>query len=516
MAEPTSSAEVERKLTVPSDFTLDDVTEPLAALELVVRVQRERQRNLVAVYYDTEDFRLARSHVTLRRRTGGTDSGWHLKLPLEGMNGDGRREVSLPLRAGRPGQVPAALSSSLIAITGGAELRPLATQQTKRSPIRVVSGTGDAAVEIVDDAVTVTDGAQAGMSYREIEVEVLADAQLLEPAVRVLTDAGAQPATAPSKGVRALVGDVRLAPLIDPGSRPKPKDPAADAVAFHLRTQVAAIIEQDQRVRQRLPDAVHQYRVAARRLRSVLQAFSSLVDDDWARSVRDELGWVASVLSQSRDREVLEARLLGAVRALPADVDGAAALALIHRHLGAELVEANASIDEAMTSVRYTALMATLHDAAAAPPTTALAEGKASRVLPPLVEASWRKLDKQARRLHDEMEGHDDHWHRTRILAKRARYTVEACVPVFGQPAKKLARQLETVTELLGEHQDAAIAAALMQQLSTTASGSRAVFAMGVLFAHQRERVRRCRVDFIKTWPRVSHSEWRAWLEPKS
>jgi CHAD domain-containing protein len=380
----------------------------------------------------------------------------------------------------------------------------------------VVSDAGDTAVEIVDDAVTVTEGAQAGAAYREIEVEVLADAELFEPAVRVLTDAGAQPASSPSKGVRALVGDATLPPLIDPGPRPKPKDPAADAVAFHLRTQVTAIIEQDQRVRQRLPDAVHQYRVAARRLRSVLQAFSPLVEDAWGRALRDELGWAASVMGQSRDREVLEARLLDAVRALPVDVDGAAALVLIQRHLGAELDQANAGIDEALASERYATLMAALHQSAARPPTTDLADDKASRVLPPLVEASWHKLEKQARRLHDELEGHDDHWHRTRIVAKRARYTVEACVPVFGRPAKKLARQLEAVTELLGEHQDAAIAAALMQQLATTARGGRAIFAMGALFAQQRERVQRCRVEFVETWPRVSHSEWRSWLEPKS
>ena len=115
--------------------------------------------------------------------------------------------------------------------------------------------------------------------------------------------------------------------------------------------------------------------------------------------------------------------------------------------------------------------MATLHAAAAHPQTTELATGKASAVLPPLAQASWRKLAKQGRRLHNELEGHDDHWHRTRITAKRARYTVEACVPVFGGPAKKFAKQLEYVTELLGEHQDAAIAAELVQQLGQKARG---------------------------------------------
>ncbi|MFL6178771.1 MAG: CYTH domain-containing protein, partial [Actinomycetes bacterium] len=125
MTEPTSSLEVERKLTVPDDFSLNDVAQ---TLESVGRLQREKPRNLVAVYYDTDDYRLARSHITLRRRTGGDDSGWHLKLPSDLANGNGRQEVALPLDAGRPGSVPEALVGRLVALTGGAQLKPLATQ----------------------------------------------------------------------------------------------------------------------------------------------------------------------------------------------------------------------------------------------------------------------------------------------------------------------------------------------------------------------------------------------------
>lgn len=509
--ELAESVEIERKLTVPVAFSLDDITEPLSAIGTV---QRARARSLVAVYYDTDDYRLARAKVTLRRRTGGNDSGWHLKLPSSGLNGDARYEVTLPLRAGRPGQVPSTLTDAVVAITGGSELKPLATQRTKRIPLVVLDDSGQPGVEIVDDSVTIVDGTQAGTEYREFEVEALASTALLEGAVRVLTEAGAAPSASASKGVRALVGDEPLSPLIDPGARPKPKDSAADAVAFHLRTQVAAIIEQDQRIRRHLPDAVHQYRVAARRLRSMLQAFAPLVEAEWARSMRSELGWIASTLSQSRDREVLEQRLVAAVRSLPSDIDGVGALVAIQKHLDAELDEANATIEGAMTSDRYRDLMAALHAAASVAPTTSLAKGKAAKVLPPLVQASWNKLDKQARRLHREMDGHDDHWHRTRIVAKKARYTVEACVPVFGGPAKKFAKQLETVTELLGEHQDAAIAASVVEQLAAQTRGSRSAFALGVVFAQQREQVVSCRREFVDAWPRVSHDEWRGWLGP--
>jgi hypothetical protein len=35
---------------------------------------------LEAVYYDAPDLRQLFEGVTLRRRTGGEDAGWHLKL----------------------------------------------------------------------------------------------------------------------------------------------------------------------------------------------------------------------------------------------------------------------------------------------------------------------------------------------------------------------------------------------------------------------------------------------------
>jgi CHAD domain-containing protein len=387
-----------------------------------------------------------------------------------------------------------------------------ATQQTRRIPWWVMADDGSVGVEVVDDEVSVVGGPQTGLRYRELEVEVKSAPALLAVAVDALVTAGAAPSAAVSKGVRAMVGDTTLPPLVEIGGRPRPKQPAGDAVRHHVRIQVDMIVTQDLRVRRGRPDAVHQYRVAARRLRSVLQAFEPLVDEVWARSLRAELGWIASVLSQARDREVLEERFTNAIRMLPTDVDGAAALVAVRRHLDAELVEAQAGIDEAMASDRYLTLVDALHDAVEDTPLTALAEPKASAVLPPLADRAWRRLEKQARRLHDELEGHDDHWHRTRITAKRARYTVEACVPVFGGPAKKLARQLEQVTEMLGQHQDAAIAAELARQLALTTRGARAPFALGVLYAQQRAEVAALRHEFVEAWPRISAPEWRAWM----
>src|SRR4051794_27313526 len=81
--------EIERKFDVDDTFALPE----LGALPGVAAVDAPVEHNREAASFDTADLRLARNRVTLRRRTGGTDAGWHLKLPVEGA----RREVRQPL-----------------------------------------------------------------------------------------------------------------------------------------------------------------------------------------------------------------------------------------------------------------------------------------------------------------------------------------------------------------------------------------------------------------------------------
>src|SRR5215472_15205692 len=84
--------EIERKYAVGADFAMPD----LSGVPAVASVTGPRTYHLTAIYWDTPGFRLAAAHITLRRRTGGTDAGWHLKLPA----GAERREVHAPLEAG--------------------------------------------------------------------------------------------------------------------------------------------------------------------------------------------------------------------------------------------------------------------------------------------------------------------------------------------------------------------------------------------------------------------------------
>ena len=81
--------EIEDKFDVPEGAQLSG----LAEIAGVVAVEECDEELLEATYFDTEDLRLASLGLTLRRRTGGQDEGWHLKVPMT----HGRYEVHQPL-----------------------------------------------------------------------------------------------------------------------------------------------------------------------------------------------------------------------------------------------------------------------------------------------------------------------------------------------------------------------------------------------------------------------------------
>ena len=85
----------------------------------------------------------------------------------------------------------------------------------------------------------------------------------------------------------------------------------------YLAEQVGGIVGREADVRADAPDAVHKARVATRRLRSALRTFRRLLDRDVTDPLRDEVRWLATALGAPRDAEVMKARILAALDALP-------------------------------------------------------------------------------------------------------------------------------------------------------------------------------------------------------
>src|SRR6266702_3976067 len=172
-AETGGITETERKYQVTPDFAVPD----LSGLPGVSAVTEPVTHQLTAVYFDTTGFRLASAHITLRRRTGGTDAGWHLKLPA---GADTRREVHAPLGT-QPSTVPEQLASLVSEWSGDQAPHPIAQLATSRTVRCLTDAAGRVLAEVADDHVTGSlPGAAApahrewpvASTWREIEVEL--------------------------------------------------------------------------------------------------------------------------------------------------------------------------------------------------------------------------------------------------------------------------------------------------------------------------------------------------------
>ena len=213
--------EVERKYAVDAGFQVPD----LSGVPAVAAVTSPRTYHLTAVYFDTEGFDLASAKITLRRRTGGTDDGWHLKLPA----GTARREVHAPLGPGDE-PVPAELTGRVSAWLGQQQLRPIARLRTTRTVRHLMDGDGQVLAEVADDQVAGSVPApgepaaggpdaeafwQPSSAWREVEVELDAGGpELLDAAAAILLAAGARPSPSASK-LSQVLSAARASPAAD-------------------------------------------------------------------------------------------------------------------------------------------------------------------------------------------------------------------------------------------------------------------------------------------------------------
>jgi inorganic triphosphatase YgiF len=198
--------ETEQKYDADADFVLPK----LGSLPGLggKRLADAKRIYLSATYYDTEDLALIQHKVTLRRRVGGDDEGWHLKLPVRK---DTRQELHAPLGEGTVGSVPARLADQVKDITAGRPLHPVAILDTERTVVTLPGPSGVPLVEVADDRVTAIrfgEPDSGPMTWREIEVEALSPdseaAAMLESVGTALREAGARPSASGSKLARVM------------------------------------------------------------------------------------------------------------------------------------------------------------------------------------------------------------------------------------------------------------------------------------------------------------------------
>ena len=466
---------------------------------------------LDAVYYDTPTLALARWGVTLRSRSGEAGPVWTLKLPVATEDSEmSRNELTFdePL-----GPVPSAVRQAVCAYARSQPLGPVVRLQTERTQF-VVELDGQPVAKVCDDVVVAQGAAEPVDVFREVEVELANDASapdVIGVIIDRLRQAGCrddEPAV--PKALRAL-GPRAFDPPDVVVARIGKRANVAQLVRHCLAKSVSQLIDQHARVCVGDdPEALHQFRVAARRLRSDLRTFAPLLDREWTKWLRDELGWLGSEVGSGRDADVLAERLRSQLTRLP-DTDAKTAGNLLQR-LADTRSAAFEHVVVTLAEERYVVLLDALVDAARQPRFTntgSLADRRARPIVAALARKPWRRL----RRAVDDLEpdSPDSAFHAVRILSKRARYATEAVAAMYGKPARRFAEALADVQEVLGSYQDTTVAEAWLRDAAKALPSTRLV--AGELIAFERDDRVALRAKFWKVWNKTSRSKLRSWLD---
>jgi CHAD domain-containing protein len=508
---PAKAPETSRQLEVERKFEVVETTvsPSFEGIAAVARVEKSPTQSLDAVYFDTPTQDLARNRVTLRRRTGGTDAGWHLKLPA---GPDARTEIRAALDAsGSEDTVPSELLDVVLAIVRDRPVGPVAHITTQRESQILYGADGAALAEFSNDHVTAwaagtsddsesEDSVPAEQEWREWELELVESngtdsRELLNRLSNRLLDAGAAPAGHDSKLARVL-------------DRP-PSDgtrPAADPVHRAVAEQVDELLLWDRAVRADAPDSVHQMRVTTRKIRSLLRDAEDVFGLSETTWVIDELRELAGVLGVARDAEVLGERYQRELGRLgPELVRGPVRKRLVQGARRRYLTGLRRSL-VAMRSQRYFRLLDALDALVAASPHTS-SGGEAEPAAPVTIDAAYKRVRKAAKAAaqvgqegregqegQDVEEGlevehdEDEALHRIRKRAKRLRYTAAAT------GADQVSLQAKEIQSLLGDHQDSVVSRQhLIQQTEAAHAAGEDTFTYGLLYQQEDDLAESCR-----------------------
>jgi CHAD domain-containing protein len=364
--------------------------------------------------------------------------------------------------------------------------------------VRVVEAAGPVA-DVVLDAVAVVDGPRVVRRWRDARIRLLPEAEdgALDRLEKALRAAGAVDGDGRDVLHRAL-------DLPAPAPPDGAEGPASGAehLAAMLRSQLETLLAHDPVIRHGADsEALHQMRVASRRLRAYLRTARPVLDRDRAEALRDELAWLGGALAPLRDLDVLAAHLRGEAASL--EPGERRAVARLLGRVRTERGAARAALLGALESERYVALLDALEEAARQPPVVAEADWT------DLAERAFRKLEKAVDALGETPA--DAELHAVRIRAKRARYAAELAEVMAGKRATRLIQKLHALQDALGEHQDAAVAEAWLRRAAGGTRRAGVALVVGRLVERQRARRAAACAAYETLWPRVERRGKKAW-----
>jgi inorganic triphosphatase YgiF len=436
---------------VPREIELKLEIDPGSADRLLEQAwlcdDRSEAQPQTSVYYDTANGELRGHGFTLRVRSAGDRYFQTVKTlsAAAGLfeRGEWEYEVS-GLEIDRQ-----CLARTPLAHFQSAELEPIVRSEVARRSCRIEAD--GAELQLDYDEGEMSAGARV-LPISELELELLdGDPSEAFRLARRIADREPTKLGVMSNAERGFaLSDGRLGKVFkaEPvGVRP------GMTIADGFATIVAACIRHFRLneplvISRRTPEALHQARVALRRLRAALSLFRTAIADAEFVLLRDELRWFTGKLGDARNLDVfLERKHSTSHRA----------------RLEHEREEAYDRVVEAMDSRRCRLLMldiigwSTLGEWRS----HAIAERPIEPYVSRRIDRLWTKL-RHARHLSHLDE---DERHRLRIQAKKLRYALEFVAALHSgerERQKKFAKGIEDLQETLGQLNDLAVARTLV------------------------------------------------------
>jgi len=460
-------------------------------------------------YYDTRTLALARAGVTLRYRSGDPALAWTVQLP-EGRAGSSLTRLEVWID-GDPDTVPSGARDLVRAYLRSRRLRPVARLHTQRTRVPLLDADGTHAAELVHDLVATYEGEQQTGVFHEVELELTTThrpRQLQRAVSRRLVAAGCTTDVPCPRLVRALgaraeaPAEVTVTPLdAEPSVLELIRHAIAASVDRLLRHDAGVRLGED-------PEDVHQFRVAARTLRSNLKTFTPALDREWAGVLRTELGWLGTAAGGLRDLDVFEPRL----RRLAAELgqDDVPGVGMLYDRLAQQREQARKATLSALRCHRYDSLLEALVAAAAAPALAAdaMPSAPADALVRRAARVQVRSLDHVVAKVSDPPTDAD--LHAVRIQAKRTRYAIEAARPVIGSAAADHAAALADLQDVLGEFHDSTVAVQWLRDAATARPACG--LAAGQLVAAEHAEQTRLRALVHRAWRQANAKNLRHWL----
>lgn len=432
-------------------------------------------RTLTSVYFDTAQHRLHAAGASLRVRHIGARRIQAVKLrSADGNGGSGhlsRNEWEQDIVGDQPDHqaLSAAGIEGLIGqASGGDSLHPIFVTRFRRATYHL--GTEAWEIELTLDKGEVNAG-QTSVPICEAELELKrgCPADLYTVACRLARDVPLRVALG-SKADRGydLVTGTAPEPVKARPVTLRPDMTAAAAFQAIGRACLQHLLHNEPALRQgRNPEAIHQMRVALRRLRSAVSIFGRLTHGPDTTAVLTELKWITAELGAARDLDVfIEDILRPAVDAMPDEAALNDLLATFEDRQTIACDRALAAINQPRYTQMVLAVAAWLEAGTWLNPLTGAGAAR-TRLLQPvgalaaeILSARHAAVLRKGRNF-----GHLDapHRHRLRIQIKKLRYATEFFASLFRpKRTKAFTARLARLQDRLGQLNDAAVAQTLL------------------------------------------------------